>query len=189
MQKSDSITNIGKALLLFHTKVGSIKRDANNPFFKKTYASLSNILENIQIPLAESGITFSQFPTGENGLTTILIHAESGEYMMGEYVMTPIKADPQSKGSAITYQRRYALCAVLGLNIEEDDDGNGASGKKQDGKQDAPPTELPWLNEGSKEFKGAVEKMKAGTSSIAALKKFFRISKETEQKLIDQSKK
>lgn len=189
MQKSESLINIGKALLIFHMKVGTIKRDATNPFFKKTYASLSNILENIQMPLSEAGLTFSQFPTGENSLTTILIHSESGEFMMGEYVMSPVKTDPQSKGSALTYQRRYALCAVLGLNIEEDDDGNGASGKKPDGKQDQPATELPWLNEGSPEFKGAVLKMKAGTSSIAALKKFFRISKETEQKLLDQSKK
>ncbi|WP_350340162.1 ERF family protein [Paraflavitalea speifideaquila] len=90
-------------------------------------------MDHIQTPLTESGLTFTQVPTGDGGLTTMLMHAESGEYIIGEYFMKPVKNDPQSLGSAITYQRRYSLCAVLGLNIEEDDDGNGASGK--DGKR------------------------------------------------------
>ena len=38
--------------------------------------------------------------------------------------MTPTKNDPQGAGSVITYQRRYALGAILGLNIDEDNDGN-----------------------------------------------------------------
>lgn len=42
--------------------------------------------------------------------------------------MKPVKDDPQAVGSAITYMRRYALGAVLGLNIDNDDDGNAASG-------------------------------------------------------------
>jgi hypothetical protein len=45
--------------------------------------------------------------------------------------MTPSKNDPQGLGSAITYQRRYALGAILNLNIDEDDDGNQASAKPQ----------------------------------------------------------
>lgn len=190
MEKSESIKEIAKALLLFHMKVDIIKKDANNPFFKSKYASLSNILENIQLPLSESGLSFSQVPTGEGGLTTILMHGESGEFIIGEYVMKPTKNDPQGIGSAITYQRRYALCAILGLNIEEDDDGNNASGKADNKKpkEDSKGGDLPWLNEGTEQFKGALEKMKAGKSSIDALKKYFKISKATEQKLIEQSK-
>ena len=34
----------------------------------------------------------------------------------------------QEYGSAITYARRYALVAILGVASEEDDDGNAASG-------------------------------------------------------------
>lgn len=186
MEKSPSIKGIATALILFHTKVEIIKKDANNPFFKSKYASLSNILENIQIPLAESGLSFTQVPTGEGGLTTILMHAESGEFIMGEYIMKPVKTDPQSTGSAITYQRRYALCAVLGLNIEEDDDGNAGTGKGSQGRKEDKEG-LPWLNEGTKEWAGAIEKMKAGKSSIEALKKFFRISSDNETKLKHQS--
>ena len=53
MEKSTSIKEIGKALISFHLKVDTVKKDATNPFFKSKYASLSNILEAIQIPLEE----------------------------------------------------------------------------------------------------------------------------------------
>lgn len=184
MQKSESIQNLAKALCLFHVKVEKIKKDAANPFFKSKYASLSNILDSINLPLSESGLTFSQLPTGENGLTTILLHAESGEFILSEYTMKPVKDDPQGRGSVISYQRRYALAAILGLNIDEDDDGNAATfgGKTP---EEAAENNKPWLNENTDEFKGAVEKMKAGKSSIEALRKYFKISKKIEARLIE----
>lgn len=186
MQKSESIKNIAAALMLFHLKVDKVKKDATNPFFKSKYASLPNVLEAICDPLDESGLAFSQFPNGENGLTTILMHAESGEYLMADYTMKPVKDDPQGKGSAITYQRRYALSAILGLNIDDDDDANMAThgGKTPAEAED---NNKPWLNKDSKEFAGAVEKIKAGKSSITALRAYFKISKAIEQELIKQS--
>jgi len=108
MQKSESIKNIAQALIIFHVKVDTIKKDAKNPFFKSTYASLTNILDAINEPLIESGLAISQFPTGADGLTTILIHGESGEWISSTYEMRPVKDDPQGRGSCITYQRRYA---------------------------------------------------------------------------------
>lgn len=128
MQTSTSITEIAKALVGFHKEVGKIGKDAKNPFFKSSYASLSNILEGISTPLINNGLSIVQFPDGENGLTTRLIHV-SGEWMEATYPMKSVKETPQDRGSAMTYQRRYALGAVLSLNIDEDDDGNKASGK------------------------------------------------------------
>jgi len=61
-------------------------------------------------------------PDDEDGLTTILIHAKSGEFMESNYKIRPVKNDPQAVGSAITYARRYALSSVLGLNVDDDDD-------------------------------------------------------------------
>jgi hypothetical protein len=189
MEKSDSLKNIGAALIVFHMKVGNIKKDAKNPFIGNTYASLSNILDVIQLPLSEAGLTYVQFPTGDHGLTTVLIHAESGEYMMADYIMQPVKNDPQGKGSVITYQRRYALSAALGLNVEEDDDANrGAAGKEKEKSGTGGNTTMPWLNENSKEFAGAVQKLKAGTTTIDKIKTVMRLSKAVEAKLIEQSK-
>lgn len=128
MEKSTTIGELAKAMIKFHLKVDKIKKDAKNPFFKSTYASLSNILEQIDTPLIESGLAVCQFPSGDHGLTTIIMH-ESGEFLQAEYTMKPVKDDPQGIGSSITYQRRYALASALGLNIDDDDDGNAASKK------------------------------------------------------------
>lgn len=148
MNKSASIANIAKALVTFHGLVGKIPKDSNNPFFKSKYASLSDILDKIQGPLNDSELTYVQFP-GKEGLTTMLMHPASGEWIEDTYDVKPIPdylkekdrdgnvlwrgseyITPQSLGSAITYARRYSIGAILGLNIDEDDDGNAASGNK-----------------------------------------------------------
>lgn len=140
MQTSPNTTEITKALLAFHAEIGKISRDSENPFFKSSYASLTNILDAIKDPLAKSKLTFVQFPTGEHGLTTRIMH-ESGEWMEDSFTMVPAKNDPQGTGSAITYQRRYALGAILGLNIDTDDDGNAASNPGKSGSRPKPTTD------------------------------------------------
>lgn len=136
MEKSDSIKALAKALSKFQNEVGVIPKNSTNPYFNSKYADLSDILTAIKKPLHAAGLSISQFPTGEHTLTTILMH-ESGEFISSAYSMTPKKDDPQGIGSAITYQRRYALGAVLGLNIDEDDDANAASGKDTKSKAKA----------------------------------------------------
>ena len=126
MNKSESIKAIAAALCNFQNEVGKIKKGETNPFFKSKYASLADILDVIQKPLSNNELAFVQFPEGDHQLTTMLMHT-SGEWMSATYSMTPAKNDPQGLGSVITYQRRYALGAVLGLNIDDDDDGNAAS--------------------------------------------------------------
>jgi hypothetical protein len=185
MQQSNNISELAKALVLFHVKVDTIKKDAKNPFFKSTYASLPNILEGINEPLIESGLSVAQFPSGENGLTSILLH-ESGEFISAEYQMRPVKDDPQGRGSCITYQRRYALASILGLNIDEDDDGNTATfgGKNP---QEAEDNTKQWLNKGTEWFNKAKAKLDAGETTMAKIKAAFKVSKEVEQLLTSKN--
>lgn len=129
MEKSESIKEIAEALREFQSQVETIRKNETNPFFKSKYASLSDILNVIRQPLSTCGLSFVQFPKGKYGLETMLMHT-SGEWMSESYEMEPSKHDPQGAGSVITYQRRYALGAVLGLNIDVDDDGNRASEKE-----------------------------------------------------------
>ncbi len=183
MEKSESIKNIATALIKFQSSVGTIPKDSKNPFFKSSYAALPDILGTINTHLIDAGLTINQFPTGVNGLTTIVIHADSGEYMMDTYYMTPTKNDPQGQGSCITYQRRYAIGAVLSLNIDEDDDGNKASVKVEPKQQSKPiavtEKELPWLNTQMPEWHKAVEYLADGIADIPKLKKQFRIREES----------
>jgi hypothetical protein len=127
IEKSETIKELAGALLVFDSECAKIGKTASNPFFKNKYAPLPEILDGIKDPLQKAGLTVKQIPTGEYGLYTIVMHASSGQWMGGESIMKPAKDDPQGNGSRITYQRRYSLGAILGLNIDEDDDGNKAS--------------------------------------------------------------
>lgn len=152
MEKSESITKIADALCKFQGSMNGIKKDASNPFFKSRYASLSAIIEDTREPLSKNGLSYAQFPTGEYGLETILMHT-SGEWIKARYDMKPVDQKPQSLGSALTYQRRYALCAILGLQVE-DDDANEAS--KPQVKYEAPKT-APVAKPKVDAYKGAIE--------------------------------
>lgn len=146
MKKSDSITELSKALVKFNGEVSKIAKDSSNPHFRNKYASLDQIVDEIRPLLQKNGLSVLQFPGGDGErltLTTILMH-ESGEWIESEpLTMIPSKKDPQGIGSATTYARRYQLCAFLSLNTGEDDDGNHASiqpDAAQTGSRKAAPT-------------------------------------------------
>lgn len=148
MEMSGNIEEIAKALISFHKEMKPVKKESKNPFFKSAYADLSSILEAVNEPLQKAGLSFVQFPVGENTLTTMLMH-ESGQWIQSNYKMEPSKKDPQGTGSAITYARRYALGAILGISTEEDDDGNKANGNSENKKKDS--MENPPFGKGSDE--------------------------------------
>lgn len=128
MNKSESIIKLAVALSKFNSEVSSISKDAKNPFFKSDYVTLDKLILATREILQKNGLSVLQIPlskeTGEIGVQTILLH-ESGEYIESSPLfMKPIKSDPQTAGSLITYLRRYSYQAVLNLNTGEDDDGN-----------------------------------------------------------------
>ena len=127
MERSESIKELSKALVEFHKKVGKVIKDAKG--YNYRYATLSNILDVIQDPLNECGLSVIQLPQGDHELVTILTHI-SGEFISNTSRMTPKQDDPQGRGSCITYQRRYSIGAVLCINIDEDDDAAAACGIK-----------------------------------------------------------
>ena len=177
MERSEKIIELTKGLFKFHALVGKIAKDASNPFFKSNYASLSHILEEISEPLQQAGLVITQWPNGAK-LTTMLIHAESGEFFQSDYEMPVAKQnDPQALGSAISYARRYAVTSILSLNID-DDDANKASGKAPETAKKKTPEQpdKPWLNKGEQLDK-AIEYLKTG-GSIETIKQKYAISKE-----------
>lgn len=119
--------NLAKALCDFQAEVGSIPKTSTNPFFKSKYADLDTIITHIKPFLTKNHLAFSQLPDGK-GLKTILMH-ESGETIEATMELVIKEQTPQSQGSSLTYARRYALSAILGLSTDEDDDGNGATPK------------------------------------------------------------
>jgi hypothetical protein len=177
MEKSESIKELATAICHFQGAVEKIKKSEINPFFKSKYADLSSILDVIRQPLFENGLSFVQFPKGEHELETILMHT-SGEWMSETYTMAPTKNDPQGLGSVITYQRRYALGAILGLNIDVDDDGNEASKPSKEVKDPRKTLTPDMVTEW-----GNVVKALASGYKISDIEKKWKISDEHKKQL------
>lgn len=140
MEKSETIMKLAEALSKSQGMIKGAVKDSANPYFKSTYADLASVWEACRVPLTSNGLSIIQTTRlleGKIILTTTLLH-NSGEYISGDYPITPMRQvkdqgwspseDPQSLGSAITYARRYAMSAIIGI-APEDDDGEAAVGR------------------------------------------------------------
>lgn len=136
--------NLWKALHAFQAEAPKLQKDKINPAFRSRYLSLDSLMEQVLPVLNKHGLlwvtapNFQTLTAGgearvEPNLNYRLIHAESGEETSGTVPLLLAKRDPQGLGSAITYARRYALMAVLGLVADEDDDGAQASSRAGNG--------------------------------------------------------
>jgi hypothetical protein len=90
------------------------------------YASLAAGLDIVRKGLSQHEIATVQTTaidqaTGQIRLTTLLAHA-SGEWISSDWPVCPISetAAPHRMGAALTYARRYALFALVGIAGEDD---------------------------------------------------------------------
>ena len=147
---SAEIGELAKALAAAQGEMTAASKDASNPHFKSRYATLASVWDAIRGPLSRNGLSVSQvLETPDAGpgviVRTILLHT-SGQWICSRYVMPiPDKLTPQAVGSAITYARRYALSAIVGIAPDDDDDGNAASvtPARQEAPKPAPKPEPP----------------------------------------------
>lgn len=131
VKQSDEIDQLAAALVAIQAEVPAIPKDATNPFFKSKYADLPIVMETAQPIVTKHGVAVSQDPDFDGThdlLTTTLMHT-SGQWKQATMRLHLPKADPQGQGSALTYARRYAYMAALGLVADQDDDGSAASRK------------------------------------------------------------
>lgn len=116
-----------KALSAAQGEIENASKNKQNPHFKSKYADLAECINATKEALAKNNLCVIQLINqSEKGpvLETILGHS-SGQSISSITPLIFSKNDMQGMGSAITYARRYALSAILGLS-QEDDDGNAA---------------------------------------------------------------
>ena len=122
---SKDMSDIDKGMIEFHKKLEAIDRSGNNTFLKYKYATLDDILSEVNPKLAEEGLYIMQFPIniGENELAIrTMLRSNSGQFIVYDSVGFKYRADIQLLGSFITYIKRYALSAILAVNLSEDTD-------------------------------------------------------------------
>lgn len=128
-----AIDQLASALVAAQAEFSAIPKTSENPFFRSFYADLATVVGHTAPVLAKHGLAVAQFPTtidGDLALTTYLLHS-SGQFLSDTMKLCASKQDAQGQGAAITYARRFAYMAALGLVADVDDDGNAATKAKQ----------------------------------------------------------
>ena len=128
MQKSESLDKFGADFAQAQAEMGGAVKDSDNPFFKKKYADLTSVWLACKEALHKYGFAVIQSPIdvdGRIGVETLLLH-KSGQWVSDRFTLGVKKQnDPQADGSSITYARRYALAAFVGV-CPVDDDAEGS---------------------------------------------------------------
>lgn len=138
MPTSAKHNSLTEALIAFQASLPSIAKGNEASVQSKEgrsytyrYADLTDVSAVILPALAKQGLAFTAAPTvlaegaGQFVLAYQLRHESTDEVIAGFYPLPTSNAPPQALGSAITYARRYALCAVTGVAPGGDDDDAG----------------------------------------------------------------
>jgi hypothetical protein len=129
--------NLAAALVAFQASAPSINKGRtaliptkSGGSYSYKYADLSDIWDAIREPLKANDLAVTQSLTGGSsgfmGIRTTVWH-KSGQCVSDTVELAINSRTPQEVGSQVTYFKRYALSALLGLSTEEDDDGAAAS--------------------------------------------------------------
>lgn len=139
------------------------------------YADLGDVVSAITPILHANGLFIRQIGVileGKQALSTVLEHAESACTFTSHF-MLPSTDDPQDMGASITYFRRYAICALLGIVTEEDTDGQQKPRDAAKAPQSPQEQTLP-------SFPSQAPKPgQAGIISEAQLKRLFALQKKS----------
>lgn len=96
--------------------------------FSYSYADLASIIALVRPVLAKHGLAYAQatdtLADGTVSVTTRIYH-EGGHVESFGTLSLNAGTDARQAGGAVTYARRYSLCAALGIAPDEDTDGAG----------------------------------------------------------------
>lgn len=164
------LQELASALVAFQASAPTINkgRTADMGQYTYRYADLTDIWEAIREPLKDNGLAVTQSLTGGSsgfmGIKTTVWH-KSGQSFADTVEMDISKRTPQQVGSQVTYFKRYALSALLGLSTEEDDDGAAASRTRTE------PPQRTEMDDALEELDDAVAALKLHAGDVAG--KFY----------------
>lgn len=131
MRTSDTLAELAAALAKAQAKLRHAPKDSTGQVGqqKTRYADLATVIDTARPVLAAHGLAIVQGVSGgcdgRVEVSTRLVH-RSGEWIEDTLTMPTGQGTAQAVGSAITYARRYALLAMVGI-AADDDDGHAAT--------------------------------------------------------------
>lgn len=147
------------------------------------YAALPEVVKETRKTLAAHGlVVLTPVRAYENGLecTVIVLHT-SGERLDLGPLPFPHGRDAQATGSMITYHRRYALLAALGMATGEDDDGAAAKPRVADpASSDEALSVIRSRIDRLRNYPGAVEELQAEWREHSELPKLDELRQSQE---------
>lgn len=192
---SDKPAGLLSAILAVQGEATTLPKDATNPHYHSKFTPLDTIVEKVGPILNRHGLVWMTKPGsdehGQPALHYTLAHAASGEREEGTMLLLLTKSDPQGQGSAITYARRYSLCAVLNLVADDDDDGQVASSGRSGANEKPTAPQLKFLKTLVTQNKPPERTMRAMLDQVGAQEVDFaagwtdKISKQQASELIE----
>ena len=93
-------TSINEKLFNLQQEIGTISKDASNPFYKSKYFDINSLIKQLQPLLKKNKLLLLQ-PIEEDMVVSKLLCIEGGGGVVSGLKLPPI-ADPQKLGSCIT---------------------------------------------------------------------------------------
>jgi hypothetical protein len=137
-ETSQSTAKLDAALAKAQGEIEAAAKDKVNPAFRSKYADLTAVWAAIRPALSKNGVAVTQWPAHSNDSRLHLITrlAHDGEWIKCEFSIPVDKSNSHGYGSAVTYAKRFALAAAVGVVADEDDDGNAAAKAAPKSKMD-----------------------------------------------------
>lgn len=135
-KQTENLSELILAMVNFNNEFQNTKlvKDGKNDHLKNKYLTLDNILNTVRPILTKHGLVIVQALAGDYLITSI--YHVSGQYIQSEMPFHPMSGNKgtnalQELGGGITYAKRYAISAMLGISVDQDDDGQSSKIKSE----------------------------------------------------------
>ena len=149
MKQSEKITPLLESMVKAQAEFKTLPKDKEGYGYK--YTDLDTVITAVRPILAKHNLGFMQSLTmteGRPGITTRIFNT-AGEWIedtigLPDVAMAKTNA-AQNMGAAITYMKRYALSAILGISSDEDTDAATPQQPQRQEQKPAPQSKGPKL--------------------------------------------
>jgi hypothetical protein len=143
MKTSSETDKIYPAVIAMQQSLEAIERskEVKTGKYSFKYAPLDAIMDKVKPLFAANGLAVMQ-GVDADALTTRLIHS-SGQWVESETHLNREHANMQGFGGEVTFKRRYALSALIGLVSDDDNDAPAMKRGPQAGARTGIGADLP----------------------------------------------